>query len=140
MVGLSARKQLLSDLGEEHCPYLPPSTSWIGGGGEGWRLPRDKASKCNQKASRLRCQYGRKLNGGSVMDLPALCNLEETAVLSLLAALGGRKISITGPSIMTGRSRSAGIDGRFYSAVSSTVDLVMDWVAICSSSSSSGGF
>ena len=54
------------------------------------------------------------------MDLPALCNLEETAVLTLLAALGGRKIIITGPSIMTGRSRSAGIDGRFYSVVSSS--------------------
>ena len=58
------------------------------------------------------------------MDLPALCNLEETAVLTLLAALGGRKIIITGPSIMTGRSRSAGIDGRFYSIVSSSVDLL----------------
>ena len=67
---------------------------------------------------------------GSVMDLPALCNLEETVVLSLLAALGGRKILITAPSIMSGRSRSAGIDGRFYSAVSSSMDLVMDWVAI----------
>ena len=50
------------------------------------------------------------------MDLPALCNLEETAVLTLLAMLGGRKI------IMTGRSRSAGIDGHFYSVVSSSVD------------------
>ena len=50
------------------------------------------------------------------MDLPALCNLEETAVLTLLAMLGGRKI------IMTGHSRSAGIDGHFYSVVSSSVD------------------
>ena len=75
----------------------------------------------------LRLEHGRNLNnGGSVMDLPALCNLEETAVLTLLAALGGRKIIITGPSIMTGRSRSAGIDGRFYSVVSSWLDLVMD--------------